>query len=521
MKKVKTTPIPALQNQGLKSLKNVINFYKLNVPVLLLIAVISILAYGNGLGGEYLSADDIPGIVQSPRTRDFGGTLKSLNFAWIYSSAVFIVFNGSTIAFHFLILIFHIINCYLVMLLASQLFGKRVALYSSLIFCLLPSGSEAVFWISGMNYVFGAFFSLVCINLFFLFRKSGDRNYHLASLLVFLLSLILLQTPWMFTIPLMILCLDLNDRLTFKVLLKRWWQYGSFFVLSIGYWFFVLSDRLSVRLTTLGTEYYVDPYNQSSLLNRIPYTVFKTIELYVFPYRLSFFHEESITKSYYYLMVAVTILTMASTAYLVYKRSKYAGLVLAIFASIAPTFSPIQVAWFIAERYLYLGAAFFAMILSLLLIKVDTKFKVNNLANYVLIALLVLYSVRLVTRAGDFKSSKTLWLATQKTAPISYRVYNNLGDVYSNEKNWQMAVWAFKTSTELAPYYADAIHNLGYTYMLMGDFENAKKYLLESYQKNGRLYQSLEKLGAIEQRQGNKQKAEEYFNKAREVQLSL
>ena len=51
----------------------------------------------------------------------------------------------------------------------------------------------------------------------------------------------------------------------------------------------------------------------------------------------------------------------------------------------------------------------------------------------------------------------------------------------------------------------------------MGDYDNAKKYLLESYQKNGRLYQALEKLGAIELKQGNKEKAKEYFEEVRKV----
>jgi tetratricopeptide (TPR) repeat protein len=125
--------------------------------------------------------------------------------------------------------------------------------------------------------------------------------------------------------------------------------------------------------------------------------------------------------------------------------------------------------------------------------------------------------VRLFTRADDFKSSKSLWIATQKTAPVSSRIYNNLGDVYSKEQNWDLAVANFKMSVALAPDYADAIHNLGYTYMLMGDYENAKKYLLESYQKNGRLWQALEKLGRIELKEGNREKAAGYFEGAHKI----
>jgi tetratricopeptide (TPR) repeat protein len=84
-----------------------------------------------------------------------------------------------------------------------------------------------------------------------------------------------------------------------------------------------------------------------------------------------------------------------------------------------------------------------------------------------------------------------------------------------------MAIDSFKKAIEVAPNYYDAIHNLGYTYMLIGDYETAKKYLLESYQINNKLYQALEKLGQIELAQGNKEKAKEYFDKVREINPQL
>lgn len=509
----------------LQSPKDILSFYRLNLSVLLLIAVIAVISYVNGLNGQFLSADDNSAIVRNQELRDFGRAVSTLNLFTIHASALINIFGLSPVPFHTVVFLFHVLNSYLVLFLVYILFGKRPALYSSLLFSVLPSGSEAVFWISGTSYIFQAFFSLLCINTFFIFRVLRDRRFLIASALIFTVSLIILQTPWMLTVPFIIILVDLfsyGERSVSLVRrIRQSWYYGIYLVLSLLYWFVWLKYLYSGRVVGLVTDYYADSNPPTSLLARLPYTIYKTTELYVVPLRLSFFHEEVLSKAVYALMVVVTVVVLLLTVYLVHKRSRYAGLVLAIFAAILPTFSPVQVAWFVAERYLYLGGVFFVMILSLVLIGSDAKFKMKNFASITLGIILILYSVRVIIRANDFKSSKALWTVTQKTAPTSYRVYNNLGDVYSNEQNWKLAIASFQMAIKIAPNYADAIHNLGYTYMLAGDFDNAKKYLLESYQKNPKLYQALEKLGQIEYRQGNIQKAKEYFDGVRRINPAI
>lgn len=497
----------------IQSLRDVFDFFRLNIYFIVIIIILGIIGYANGLNGQFLSADDIPAIVNNPKLLDFVGVLRTLNLASIYTSAVVNIFGANALVFHTVALILHLVNTLLVMLLAYLLFGKKVAFYASLVFCLLPSGSEAVFWIAGMGYLFQALISLICLNIFFVYRATEKTRFFWTSLATYIFALIFFQTPWLFTIPLVIVALDVfSDKavLPIRLIIARWKIYLPYLVSTGFYWLVFMSGRFNARVTDLITDYYVDPYKQTGLIFRLPYTIYKTVELYLVPLRLSFFHEEALTQPVYYFMVSVTILVFGLMLWLLWKKSRYGVLMLAIMCSLAPTFSPVQVAWFIAERYLYLGGAFFAMILGLMLVQVDKKVRIKNVAIYLLLGLLTLYTARLITRANVFKSSKTLWTATQKLAPTSYRVYNNLGDVYSNEQNWPKAIENFKKSVQLAPDYADAIHNLGYTYMLMGDYDNAKKYLTESYEKNNRLWQALEKLESIERFQGNKDKASYY-----------
>lgn len=92
-----------------------------------------------------------------------------------------------------------------------------------------------------------------------------------------------------------------------------------------------------------------------------------------------------------------------------------------------------------------------------------------------------------------------------------------MGDVYSREKNWPLAIENFKKAVAISPNYAEAIHNLGFTYMQAGDFENARKYLIESYQKNPTIFQALYKLALIESHEGNFELAMQYITKAMEI----
>ncbi len=513
-----------LSQAPIKSLRDIFSFFKVNFHFVVIVMILGIIGYANGLNGQFLSADDISGIANNSGLRDFAGTAKSLSLTQIYASAVINVFGPNPAVFHIVALLLHLVNTLLVVLLAYLLFGKKVAFYASLIFCLLPSGSEAVFWISGMGYLFQATISLLCLNAFFIYRATRSARFLYASLALYIFGLVFLQTPWLFTVPLIIMALDLfSDKTKSPVqsAFARWKVYVPYLMSTGFYWLVFMSGRFVARITALVTDYYVDPYKQTGLIFRLPYTIYKTAELYLVPLRLSFFHEEALTQQVYFMMVAVTIVVFGLTLWLLWRKSLYGVLMLVVMLSIAPTFSPAQVAWFIAERYLYLGGAFFAMMLGLLLVKVDKSVKTRNLAIYLLVGLLTLYTLRLITRANVFKSSKALWTATQKLAPTSYRIYNNLGDVYSNEQDWPRAIENFKKSIELAPDYADAIHNLGYTYMLMGDYENAKKYLTEAYEKNNRLWQALEKLGHIELAQGNTEKAKEHFARVRQANPTI
>jgi len=216
-------------------------------------------------------------------------------------------------------------------------------------------------------------------------------------------------------------------------------------------------------------------------------------------------------------MIISSLVLVALCTYLFKKNKTYLALILLVFTTTLPSFSPVAIAWLVAERYLYFGTLFFCILLAKLLIDIENKTKLRNAVKVFGTIIFIIYFTRTFVRADNFSTSKKLWLNTMKAAPLSYRVYNNLGDVYANEGQYDLAVQNFTRSLELKPDYADAVHNLGFTYMQKGDVNKAKYYLQKSFEMNPRLYQSLFKLGYIELQLGNLQGAKYYFQKTLEI----
>lgn len=189
-----------------------------------------------------------------------------------------------------------------------------------------------------------------------------------------------------------------------------------------------------------------------------------------------------------------------------------------MFISILPVFSPVLVAWMVAERYLYFATGIFTTLIAMLILNMERKFNIKNLAVILTVILMLAYSGRTIARAMEWRTRKSLWLSAEARGPYSARAQNNLGDVYGVEGDWEKSIWHFKRAIELNPYYSEAIHNLGNTLMQLGYYEDAKKLLLRSLEINPGLYQSMHKLGLIEYQLGNPDQAMEYFKKTLEIE---
>ncbi len=487
-----------------------------NIPLFLIVAVLAIITFINGVNGEFVS-DDIPGIVNHPDVINLGNAFKSGNLQVMLQGTIYSVFGANEVPFHLFSLFLHIVNLVLFFFIIYNIFSKKIAAIAMVLYAVHPLISESLLWISAVNYLLSTFFLYVCTLLYLMYKKNQDRRYLITVFLLFAFLGVFFPNFWVLIIPLLIAGIDfflLKTKISLKPLLKL----SPLFIISIVVFlyigFFQSEISVSERIESLDTP------EATPFLNRLPYSIYMVGELLIYPKNLTLYHEgEMISTFKYQAMTVIAILVILGLIYL-WKKPKYrivAGLITLIFISVLPVFSPLQVAWFAAERYLYVAAGFFTTLLAMLFLKLDRKWKGKNLAIILTVLLTVVYSGRSIARTFDWKTRKSVWLSTAKVSPYSARVHNNLGDVYGIENDWQRSIQHFETAIQLKPDYSEAMHNLGNTYMRMGQLETARELLLASLKINPALFQSLHKLGLVEYNLGNPETAEKYFVKSIEV----
>ena len=444
------------------------------------------------------------------------GSLKTLNLHTITSAFIYQIAGMNSHMFHLVSILTHLVNIVLVYGFVVSMFKEDVAKLTAILFALHPVNAEAVMWISGAPYAILTTFILLVFIPFVLYEKTHNIKYFLASVIIFLVTVLNDKGAWPLVIPAIILIVD---QLVFsnKIDVKRGILLVlPFFIIAGASAYIIVGKNYHNRAEDLTKQYYFNPSEASPLLNRLPITVYSGIKNLVFPYELNIYPgEKTITLGFYKWMSFVTILFGITILYLYKNNRIYAGLILAIIASIGPTLSPIQIAWLMTERYLYTGSVFFAILLALLLINAQKKN--NSVFKAVTIGLVSLYILRILLRTEDWRTNKNLWISTLRFSPESYRVYNNLGDVYMKEKSYDKAIENFKKSFGIFPGYADAMHNAGLAYMIKQDFENAKKYMNMAITTKPELVPAWEKLGVIYFQEKQYEISRAYFTKALEL----
>jgi len=510
--------IPTKQEMSINGVRDLLKFMKANILFLVIITFSCFLVYANLIKGKFINLDDMAGFVQNPNIGNISATIKGFDGYSTYKALVFKLFGMSSTAYHVSAIVLHVINSILVFLLIYVIFGKKIAIIVTFMFITHPTNVEGVGWLSGFPYILRSPIILSVLLFFSIYKKSNNiKCFFISSLIFFFGVLYFRGSGWIFITPFLVV---LTDQFIFekKIEWKNIKIYLPFILVSAIFAGMVIPSLFSQRVKELQTLYYVNLETSTPLVNRIPYTIYMAYRLLVFPLELSIYHEGKVLSSAMYtFMVVVAIAIIFAIFYLWKKDRVISGLMMMILFSILPSFSPIIIAWTAAERYLYLGSVFSSTIIALLITKVENKYKIKNFTIIAAATIITLYSIRSVFRTNDFKDSKHLWFATRKTAPYSYRVYNNLGDVYADEKNYELALENFKRSLALKPDYADAVHNIGFIYYEMGDIERSKKYLTQALNMNPNLYQSSFKLGEIYYREGNYSLARDYFLKCLEA----
>jgi len=325
------------------------------------------------------------------------------------------LFGLNPFGYHLFGLIFHIGVCFLVYLLALQLFSKfkdkqNIAILAAVFFSLLPNHSEAVIWIAAIGDPLDTFFYLLAFYLYILYRQKKNFTCLIISLLSFII--VLLTKEIAITLPLLILVWELYQYISgkqgfyalfgnkaqaqgpelprVKVVLKNILFY------HLGYWL-LLVLYFVIRYSAIGLiwGYYAS--------DKFKLDIGKIFSMFVSLITNLLFYEKLrivvtqffITNSFFFIFLIILIVVLILII-LNKKWLKAAFLIDSYFVLILPVlFLSFNFFTDEGERYNYLPSVVFCILLSLLICQIK---KDRVLRSLVITSFIIYFSVILINK---------------------------------------------------------------------------------------------------------------------------
>ncbi len=406
------------------------------------------------------------------------------------------VWGTSLAGYHLTNYVVHLFNTILVFFIAKKIFqsDENVIFFSStamILFGLHPVTCESVAWVSGRSDLFGTFFVLLATSFYFL---NSRVRYIFVPLGVFLGMLC--KENALAGVPLIIMM-----SLTFSILnkqpsssmMKNVCKWGFIMVIPLGVYFLLRTnglEHISYNHATIGVKNSLTQTVQGkfqlvgvwfSVLKIFPVIAFYLKKI-VFPFPLNF-AITSIHMSAY--SIGFVAFCLVNIIFLIKKRIIFVFCSLMLIMSFLPAL-PVaygQIAWVaLAERYLYLSVALFAVLISMyghfLLSKNQIRKKTLSI---LLVSLICVFTFGTATRVWVWKNSKTLWEDTMSKNPDSSPVLVKFAQTAESEKS----IWAYKKALSLSSdfIYKDiALMALAAHKASMNNYESTIQYITKALQ---------------------------------------
>ena len=445
------------------------------------LALLAILLYANTLGHE-LVFDDVTLIVQDPLVSNLNWwgivwesgyrPVRTLTYALNYAIA-----GERPFLYHLTNVLLHSVNGLLILALFWRLTGSRViAGVGAFLFVVHPVQTAAVAYVSGRKDLLAAFFMLLALILYLRFREDEGRRLLKAILAVVCFLLAVLSKEVAIVFPGLLLLADtffewrrsesadrrlsLAEGLT-RAIGGRAWFYSSLVALAAVALYYAVFVVKASRMegfwggtfaTNLGTSFKLFFHYVKLLF--VPHPLLADYLGEVFP--ISTGLAEPVTLAC--LLFLVFYLTLSV---LLFRSMPLVSVGMLWFAAaIAPVLQLLPFHELAADHFLYVPMVGASLAVGALFARVSER-------KSVWVALLLagtVFSAMTVVRNGDWRDRATLWEATYRKAPNSYRANVNLGQVYFDGGRVAEGIRLTRRSIELAPRRALPYSNLGAMY---------------------------------------------------------
>ena len=521
---------------------------------LIIIALFPFVLYGNIIFNEYNLDDNfvienniqiqkgisgIPEIFKTRYSNRDGLSYEYRPLTKSYFAILYSLFGDSPHLFHFLSIILFSILSLLIYKLFRELFkniSEEILLIAVMLFISYPANTEVVSSLKNNEQLFSTIFSVISfIFLLKYFDINKIKYLFVAAISIFIALLAKLDAiiflPIMFIGIIYFRKLSIKKVLTSTVILVIFFSFYKLlksglpkpnrilsYVENPLYFNHDLSVRISTGLTVIS-QYLAKLFYPFNLKF---YYGFKEFQLH-------YFNEPIVWGALLFLLILVAV-----TVYF-YKKDKTISFLLFVFIISAIAFSNIykSVAGVFADRFLFIPSIFAALLIGYLLFKTRKK---KSLYYIIISVLLVILSIKTISRNTDWKNRETLYTADinklYETSAKANEVYASmlLGKISKdksnkeNTDNLKLAEKHFKKCIEIYPEKFSSLNNLGLIYfMYYKDYDKALKYFekANSLNPNTNDIKVLYNIGMINQIQKRYNIAEENYIKILEKDSSV
>tara|TARA_B100000315_G_scaffold12567_1_gene11888 strand:+ start:6195 stop:8378 length:2184 start_codon:yes stop_codon:yes gene_type:complete len=436
--------------------------------------------------------------------------------------------------FHVVNLTIHITTCLLILLFAKEVlqFNKtlktedrnksklNIPLISALLFAVHPMNTQAVTYVTGRTTSLAVCFYIAS----FLFFIKGVRKNLPYKILFYAFSIAFLIVGYgskmiILTAPVMFFVFYL-----FFTPQNSFFQKSAFLnnlkgnkvtaviaqaaVLSSPFILFFLSQFLNFKAEDIVSPnsllfsklpkpfvtklYFITTFTRDIisssiyLLTEFKVIVFYYIKMIFFPFNQNidpdFPVAHGITDPGVMLSLSVILLCLFAGIYFYKKNRLIAFGIFWFFITLLPTSSVLPLLDTVTEHRMYLPLAGFSLTIPLYLnqfVMEHKKSSFKQLTYFILLIffLIIVFSLLTVRRNFVWKDEKSLWSDAAEKSPQMSRPFNNLGEAFDKEKNYEKAIPALKKAISISPTYYKSYNNLGKIYGKLGQFDPAIKNL--------------------------------------------
>ena len=389
----------------------------------------------------------------------------------VYSLEYFL-FGLNPATFHLASLLFHLLNILLVYVLIFRLTAKTgIAFITSILFAIHPLNVESVAWISATSNLLTTVFSLLAINSYLFYVKSGKSKWIILSFFVFTVAILFKVSAIVLPILLLLIYYFTNGKIEKKQLIET----IPFFLVSL------IFGSLALYISGSGSvEYSIRP-EYSIVENML--LVFYSLDFYI----VKFLWPTGLSAFYYPLdpnslptALYLSPLPIFCFIFLLYKvrnlekRMVLGGCWFIVFISIS-LLTPSRET-LIADRYVYSAsigiALMFASFGQYLFSRLNRK-KVKFSLLFVFSCYIGILSFQTFHRVGIWQSGYTLFTNVIEKFPQEALAYNYRGAALLESSEHQKSIADFNTAIKIDPNNFDTYNNRGLAKIALNNLEGA------------------------------------------------